>query len=531
MYRHFFAALLCGIIVVSCCHSGTSPDFKALNRQAAREYLEPVRPGYEGRNPFWNKYSRKFTYAPAFDFAPVEGAAGYRFELSDDNDGHWSFDAERPCEALSKVWNELPVGYIHLAVLAVDKGGAVLDTAGKRSFLRDYPFAGPYHAPAESYRTCALKAVLFTHNMLPIQSWKTSTEPDMAYHLNTYVCKMGGATIRNECLVAKMVPELREDALLIAHHVAEFLVSVSQPEGHPLAYFPPTYYKHYAASRWDWNQGKTMTMEPLFVADGFLDLYDATGEKEWFERTLNIARTYQRLQREDGTMPIKLFYETGEAVNDMTARLHPIVAFVTRLQDQYGVHEFDEMKAKAEKWMDEVALKDFDMTGQFEDVQVEDVEPYQNLTNCTSAPYASCLLRRHNRTERDVAEAHDLIRFCEDQFVHWGCLRGLYNGRMENEWTPCVHEQYRFDVSVDASAHNMIEAWLDYWEVTGDELILEKAKAMAASITNMQIHNTGQIPTLWTFRRENASCYWLNCAFATTLSLLRMADLQDNGII
>ena len=65
------------ILTAGCCRNDN--PFEALNRQAAEEYLEPVRPGYEGRNPFWNGFATKFIYAPAFGFGTVEGAEKYRF--------------------------------------------------------------------------------------------------------------------------------------------------------------------------------------------------------------------------------------------------------------------------------------------------------------------------------------------------------------------------------------------------------------------------------------------------------------------
>ena len=48
-----------------------------LNKQAIAEYNIPIRPGYEGKNPYWNKFSNKFMYAPAFDFKAIEGATEY----------------------------------------------------------------------------------------------------------------------------------------------------------------------------------------------------------------------------------------------------------------------------------------------------------------------------------------------------------------------------------------------------------------------------------------------------------------------
>lgn len=513
-----------GILVAGCCRDEGKAAWEKLNRQAAQEYLEPVRPGYEGRNPYWNGFAKKFIYAPAFGFADVSGAVKYRFELSQEG-GNWSFEAQRPCEPLSKVWNEIPVGKTELTVLALDASGGVIDTAGTRSFLRDYPFAGPYRPAMLDYRTAAVKGALYNHTMPAVRWWRDHIEPDMSYPHNTYPCKIIGATIRNECLVARLLPDRREEALQIARNAAQFLVDQSRPEGDPLAFFPPTYYKDLEASRRDWNQGKTMVLEALSAAQAFMDLFDATGEQGWYDRALAITRTYAKLQREDGSLPVKADFVTGEPVNASCAMLHPLLNWLRRLKEQYGVEEFEPMRARAFNWMREVALERFDMTGQFEDVSVLNLEPYQNLTNCTAAPYASYLLRQETPSDRDIADARDLIRLSEDQFVHWDWPENP-DGFKKN-WTPCVHEQYHYEMPVDNSACNVANAWLDWFDVTGDRLAFEKAKALIDSITLMQNQNNGQLPTTWEWRpayKDLNRTYWINCSFSSIRTLLRMAE-------
>lgn len=66
-----------------------------------------------------------------------------------------------------------------------------------------------------------------------------------------------------------------------------------------------------------------MTMEAASAGHAFLDLYDLTGDKAYYDRALGIADTYVRLQREDGSLPIKVDFVTGEPVNDACAMLHP----------------------------------------------------------------------------------------------------------------------------------------------------------------------------------------------------------------
>ncbi len=106
-------------------------------------------------------------------------------------------------------------------------------------------------------------------------------------------------------LLARLLPAHKEQATRIARNAAQFLIDQSRPAGDPLAFFPPTYYKDLIASKRTENQNKTMTMEAASAGHAFLDLYDLTGDKTYYDRALGIADTYVRLQREDGSLPIK----------------------------------------------------------------------------------------------------------------------------------------------------------------------------------------------------------------------------------
>ncbi len=411
--------LLCGCCGSDCGTADASLDYAAINAQAAEQYLRPIRPGYEGRNPFWNGFAKKFIYAPAFDFDEVAGAANYRFTvvpLGEETQASWSFTADSPKAALTPVWGEIPVGRVRLTVEGLDASGKVLGKAGEREFLRDYPFTGPYTPAVRDYRQAALMGLLYIHRMPEIQYWAEHTEPDMNYRHNTYPCKIIGATIRAEALLARLLPAHKEQATRIARNAAQFLIDQSRPAGDPLAFFPPTYYKDLIASKRTENQNKTMTMEAASAGHAFLDLYDLTGDKAYYDRALGIADTYVRLQREDGSLPIKVDFVTGEPVNDACAMLHPLLRYFQRLKADYGVETYAEAQAEGERWMRDVAIRNFDMTGQFEDVTVLGLQPYENLTNCTAAPYAAYLLSKEAPSAEDLADAVDLARFSEDQF-------------------------------------------------------------------------------------------------------------------
>ena len=518
---------IAALILASAC-SGPAGMYERLNRQASEEYLEPVRPASEGRNPCWNKFAKKFMYAPAFDVPVTEGAARYRFTVKGE-DGQWSFESTEPGASLTPVWNSIPPSKVTLEVEAVDAAGKSLGVVFTREFLRDFPFSGPYPEPVRGYREAAIKGALFVHLMPEVQHWIGSDVPDMDYPHNTYPCKIIGATIRNECFIARELPERRENALSIARSAAAFLIRMSRPEGAPLAYFPPTYYLDKQASKYEWNQGKTMTLEAASAGQAFLDLYDVTGEKEYFDRAVEIGRTYVRLQREDGSLPIKVDFISGEPVNSVSAMLHPLLRYFTRLEG-YGMDEFSAPRIKGEKWMDEVAVERFDMTGQFEDVNVKGLEPYQNLTNCTAAPYASYLLTKSSVSDRDRADARDLVRLSEDQFVQWA-YHDLTQDGFPKKNAPCVHEQYKYEMPVDNSACNVANAWLDIYEDSGDLLCLAKAKALIDNITIQQNAVNGQIPTTWEWRetgKDRKRTYWVNCTFSSVSILMRFAAMQDD---
>lgn len=518
-------AILISLLFASCSLNRNT----VLVEEILAAYDIPVRPGYEGRNPYWNKFAVKFMYAPAFDFKDVEGAAAYRYTVTQDVEDDpmlWSFTAEAPNLSLAPMWRDINVGNVILKVEALDKDGDVMATAGERKFYRDTPFSPPYHSAVRDYRESAILALICIHNMQPIQNWKKGPFPDMSYQLNTYAAKIIGSTISSEVLLSKLCPELKEDALKIAENAARFLMDQSRPEGEPLEYFPPTYYGDLITSGIDRNKGKTMAMEALTAAAAFLDLFDVTSKQEYFDQAMRITETYEKIQAEDGSFPIKMDFVTGEPVNAVKAMLHPMLEYLQRLEKQYGIDKFNDMYRRSEYWMKNSALKTFDMTGQFEDARVEGLEPYQNLTNCTAAPYASFLLGKEDMTPEELCDARDLINFCEDQFVYWASPEKKYG--VQHYHTPHVVEQYRYRVPIDHSACNVANAWLSLYEVTGDEIAFMKAKALIDNITIMQDINTGMIPTYWCnfLTAEN----WTNCTLLSIQTLLRMDEITSSNI-
>lgn len=509
--------ILAAALSVAC-----SPD-AALNKRAQEEYNHPIRKG----EPYWNVFAKKFTFAPAFGFPAVEGAVNYKYLVRQEGVEKASFMASLPTEDLGRIWASIPPGECVLDVVALDSAGDSIGLSGKREFVRDFPFKTGGPAPAKSYRQTALDAILYVHNMPSTKHWQHSSTPDMSYVMNAYVCKIIGATVRVECLVAREFPELREDALKAALGAAEYMVSLVQPEGTPLEGWPPTYglspsdSSTYVYSVTRNNASKMMVLEASVAGEAFLDLYDATGDSAWMERSISVARTYSRLQFPDGSWPIRVSLSTGASLSHF--RLWPahVLKYLRRLETQYGIMDYAGVRSKAEAYINTVALPRFDLSGMFEDSMWDDFQSYSNLTNFTASPYASYLLTNPSPTEEDVKNAYDLIRLSEDQFVHWDKFEGV------NAFPPYACEQYFYDVPVDSSIADVCDGYLAQYEYNGDRLALEKAKALLGSLTRFQ-EPSGRILTLMVdFGEEgpNSEDFWLNSIWWDASQLLRLDRL------
>lgn len=514
------------LLILAAAFAGACSPDAALNKRAQEEYNQPIRKG----EPYWNVFAKKFTFAPAFGFPAVEGAVKYKYLVRQKGVEKASVLAGVPTEDLGPVWALLPPGECVLDVVALDSAGDSIGLSGRREFIRDFPFKAGGPAPAKSYRQTALDAILYVHNMPSTRHWRHSSTPDLSYVMNAYVCKIVGATVRVECLVAREFPELREEALSAALGAAEYMVSLSQPEGTPLEGWPPTYgmspadtstYVYRVTKN---NASKMMVLEASVAGEAFLDLYDATGDSAWMERSLSVARTYSRLQFPDGSWPIRVSLSTGASLSHF--RLWPahVLKYLRRLETQYGIMDYAGVRSKAEAYINTVALPRFDLSGMFEDSMWDDFQSYSNLTNFTASPYASYLLTNPSPTEEDVKNAYDLIRLSEDQFVHWDKFEGV------NAFPPYACEQYFYDVPVDSSIADVCDGYLALYEYNGDRLALEKAKALLGSLTRFQ-EPSGRILTLMVdFGEEgpNSEDFWLNSIWWDASALLRLSRLLAN---
>ena len=78
--------------------------------------------------------------------------------------------------------------------------------------------------------------------------------------------------------------------------------------------------------------------------------------------------------------------------------------------------------------------------------------------------------------------------------------------------TPCVLEQYRCYLPVDASSAKLIATFQAAFTGTGKELYLAKAVALANNMTRVQNFFNGRYTTWWKYDNKGWKEDWINCA-------------------
>jgi len=531
MKKLFFASLLvsANLFIVP---AGATPKVKSyalpipsvepyripasLKQAVIEETAQPVRPGVPGKHPFWNVESKEFIYAPAFDFKEVVGATSYRFTVTPKDSGQpLIFEAQAPWVALSLVWKQVPIGFVKLRVEGVS-GGKVIGVAGTRDFYRKAVFEGRRPAAVRGYKECGVLKLKHLYESSYVKYWLNHDSPDPDYGYYCYPSKMIRAILKGLIQYSQVNPEAREQALRMARNAADFLIRISEPHDAFYAFFPPTYRGNEHAAKG--QNDVVMMIYPSGVAMGYLDLYDATRDKRYFDAAERIAKTYVKTQLANGTWPIKVKARTGVVVSNNPTVPIDVIRLFKHLDKQYGCTEFRPHLKMAMDWIIGNPIKTFNWEGQFEDIDLE--KPYKNLSKGQVCDIAAYMLENAEDDPEYQPWALELIRFAEDQFVVWS--RPNPDLKPDNWLLPCALEQYSWMSPINASATDLLRAWAAAYKRTGQELFRLKAQAMANVMTVSQLSD-GELPTYWFYTGD---C-WLNCA---VYSAIQMIELENVGI-
>ena len=492
-----------------------------LERLVREDVARPVRPiGVNGQEP-WNVQSTWFMYPPSFAFPAVKGARGYRVRVVDASGGVRRFTQDGPLVSLEKCWSDLPTGRTEVWCDAFCGGGPWTAhwTCGRsfRVFWKAAPYRpGAYPRAPRSYADAARRCCAYLMASPWLRTFAATGRPDPAYRLNSYPAKMDTAVIRLALLCGDVS---------LAKTAADYLISVSQAPDAPLGGFPPTYAgKEYTAGKY---AGMNMLIYPAGAASAYLELHAATGEAKYRDAARRIAETYLRLQGADGTWPLKAWEKDGAPVGANRLLPATVIALFESMEKLTGDARYRAAADRAFGYYERGPLRDWNWEGQFEDV--EPTGKYVNLTKHPACELAIRLASRVPRDEKRIAQARELLRFAEDQFVVWERPARAEDGDLMallgDGWdvAPAVVEQYFYREAVDASAAKLIQTYLALYDATGNPLDLAKARTLGDSIVRTQKAD-GRIPTIWTTSvGADLQSDWINCTAASIAALQRLS--------
>ena len=377
------------------------------------ESAKPIRPGIPGQTPFWNTHAHQFIYAPAFNYKTVEGASLYRYNLSSETNGKlYKFTSKVPYDALSEIWTDVPVGYFNLTVAGLSASGDSIGLAGKGRYYRASPFNGIYHEPVLPYDSSARKALDKLMHEDYVNYWLEHKTPKWDYINYSYPAKIYSALVIGAITHAKLKAGTAEAerSAKIARIVADYMLSIRFKEGTPWEFFVPTYYgpRSEKATKQHLRPINNFSIMGVDAGNAFLELYDFTGDKKYFEAAQRIAQTYLKNQLPDGSWYQFVNHQTGEPTAENIVIPTSVIKYFDRLRTNYQVTGLDNASAKALQWIMENPVKTFDWQGQFEDIAAR--APYRNLSREQACDLAMYLFR--NKTNLELAE--ELVRFSED---------------------------------------------------------------------------------------------------------------------
>jgi len=493
-----------------------------LRARAIRETAVPVRPGVPGRQPFWNGKAVQFQYAPAFDFKEVPGAKSYRFTVVPARGDVVSFTADKPWAPLSPVWTKVITGKAKLTVQGLDTQGAEVGQPMTRVFHRAAVIGKEYPPAAMPWRESARTALDALVHSPDLRCWFTTGVPDEQFHLYRYPSKIVGGAAAALAMYASQTPPPADaaEALKAARRAADYLLGMSFPENDAWAFHPPIYHPTMFRNRLGTHMGASryMTFGGAETGMYYLDVHAATKDAKYLNAAVRIAETYAKRQSPEGSWLMFVSPKDGKPVTDNILIPTLVIEFLDQLSAATGDHRFDAMREKAAAWVMQNPVRTWNWQGQFEDVKP--LPPYENLTKHDAGQFSIHLLRTAANDPAKRALALDLLRFAEDQFVMWAQPPtanpkeqnpdGEAGAKSKTWLLPCVLEQYRCYAPVNASSAKLIRMYLAAYRATGDRLHLEKAKALAGTLTRTQ-SNKKAPGRYQTWLMQNPGPMWPNC--------------------
>ena len=280
-----------------------------------------------------------------------------------------------------------------------------------------------------------------------------------------------------------------------------------------------------------------MNIYPAEMACAYVALFAADGKAKYLEAAKSVAERYLALQGEDGSWWLNQQISDGSALwSHRVMPVQGVIPMFEALARETGDARYRDAADRAFAYVEDNPLRTWNWEGQFEDTPA--APKYQNLTKHDACSTAIYLLGRFPGDRRRLAQARELLRFAEDQFVFWEkpytpadeptCIPE-WNRPWAGKWEcPSVAEQYSCYRPIDASAAKLIQTYLALYRAEGNPLDLAKARTLGDEATRLQ-RDDGFIPTFWSDHPHVIRDNWVNCMLYTASALSELSGFSASS--
>lgn len=483
------------------------------------------------RSNSWNRYSRRFVYAPRFTWEPVEGAERYRIGVAaaSDRAAAW-YDVAEPAFDFAPIWDQFPFERIDMLTIPVDSAGREVDkpwyedNMARRTFIKSPGWRG-------GRRELAGGNGASSSNTHLLQRWEDTARRSLAYLLqpprdrvepfeeglprhvwsaieDSYTGErhFGGVpgamnsypALHFPLYIAAflefadsfpydpLVPVARRQA----QQYGEWLLRYHHPDDWACAGFP---FSCIAGGKLEEHSPTGKHNLSLFraaaVGDVMLHLAVTFKDQRYFEYAQKIADGLLKFQAPDGHWPFRVDAQTGAELESYTSDVVTPARLMALLYERTGNPAYSHARDRAVRWLLENPICTHRWEGMYEDVGEQ--KAFSNLENWDvneAIRYLTCF----KETIPDaVATAETLNRFVEDQFVVWETGDPVTEVQVP---CPSVMEQYFCYAPMEGHTAHWILSLIALHAATGNQEYLDKACAAADAICRSQL-DTGSFTT------------------------------------
>ena len=235
-----------------------------------------------------------------------------------------------------------------------------------------------------------------------------------------------------------------------------------------------------------------MTDKPAKLASEYLRLYRATLNTNYLDGAVNVADTLAANIRANGTIPFRVYPETGEIKEDYTSSHIFVVELFEELDEFFGTNRYTSAKDQVWTWIVQNPVSNMVWNGYYGDVGNDP----DNRTNADCIWTARYLLRHRSENTQYVGLALNLHDWMYDTFATTNHYYAPSEGFREQ--LAC------FDI-MGVHMMNWSRLLADLYQATGDEEYKNRIRGMINFLTYMQPSNNRIAVGPWFGR------FWYSC--------------------